>query len=208
MNNRQTKTSICNKALDLIGEDNINSMEDESSLTGRVCRRHFDDALQSVLEEGMWPIATVEEPLAKISTKEYSEEQKYVYAIPANCALIIRIFRKEQRKEAKQFHNDWDIRFIPSKSNTYIISDIEEDAYIEYVRISDSMHIFPTSFIDCLVADLASRICTPLKKDLQSAIQMKQYAEALKSKAKMKAYNEDGQQKLNWVDPITSSRSK
>lgn len=208
MNNRQTKTSICNKALDLIGEDNINSMDDETSLTARVCKRHFDDALSATLEEGMWPTATVEEPLVRIYDEEYSEEQKYVYAIPANCVLVTRIFRKEQRKEAKQYHNDWDIRYIPSKLNTYIISNIEKDGYIEYVRITDNMRIFPTTFVDCLVADLASRICTPLKKDLQSAIQMKQYAEALKSKARMKAYNEDGKQKLNWVDPLTSSRSK
>ena len=93
MNNRQTKTSICNKALDLIGEDNINSMDDETSLTARVCKRHFDDALSDTLEEGMWPTATVEEPLVRISDEEYSEEQKYVYAIPANCVLITRIFK-------------------------------------------------------------------------------------------------------------------
>lgn len=206
-NNRQTKTSICNKALDLLGEDNINSMED-TSLTARVCKRHFYDALFALLEDGMWPVATTEEPLVKVNANEYSEEQKYVYAIPVNCMLITRIYRKEQRKEAVQYENDWDIRYIPSKSNSYIISNIDKDAYIEYVRATDSVHMFPTSFIDCLVADLASRICAPLKKDLQSVIQMKQYAEALKSKAKMNAYNEDGVQKLNWVDPITSSRSK
>lgn len=63
----ETKTTICNKALALIGEEPINSYDDDTSLAGRACRLYFDSTLRTLLESGEWTNATVEEPLVKIS---------------------------------------------------------------------------------------------------------------------------------------------
>lgn len=63
----ETKTTICNKALALIGEEPINSYDDDTSLAGRACRLYFDNTLQTMLESGIWADVITLEPLMEIS---------------------------------------------------------------------------------------------------------------------------------------------
>ena len=63
---QETITTICNKALSLLGEEPITSYDNDTSLAGRACRAHFDLVMATLLEEGFWTFPTVEKELEKV----------------------------------------------------------------------------------------------------------------------------------------------
>lgn len=216
---QETKTSICNKALALVGEQPINSVEDNSTLAARVCNQHYDLAIQTVLEGGKWPFATVEEPIQRISAAPFTKEQKYIYKIPNNCALIVDLKTRMDRKSMRR-KLDWDIRFDKelgypvivcnrdSKTSPEIDAAIyqDEEILIEYISDTGKSGSYTAMFVRCVAAQLAADISMPLTHDLQRFTSFAQYAAQLKEQALMNALNEDGQDKIHWVDPITASR--
>lgn len=216
---QETKTSICNKALALLGEQPINSIEDETNMQARVCRLQYDMAIQSVLEGGKWPFATVEEPIRRIEALPLAKEQKYIYQIPNNCVLIVDLKRRYDRKHMRR-KLDWDIRFDQelgypviicnglSKTSEEIESDINQDEQIliEYICDTGKAGSYPAMFVRCVSAQLAADICMPITHDVQKFTSFTQYAAQLKEQALMNVLNEDGQDRVHWVDPITASR--
>ena len=192
----ENKTTICNKALSFIGEEPINSVEDNSTRQARACKSFFNLALHKTLEEGHWSFVTVEEPLQKINYPEYSEEQKYVYAIPNNCALVTRIYKRYNRKNLME-QADWDFRFIEELKRTVIVCNRDnvdsfgtkskdEEVICEYVRASENFSNYPAVFIESLVACLAYFICMDITKDTSKTSSMLQLYESLKQKALQK----------------------
>ena len=212
----ENKTTICNKALSFIGEEPINSLEDNSTRQARACNAYFNLALHKVLEEGHWSFVTVEEPLQKINYAEYSEEQKYVYAIPNNATLITRIYKRYNRKNLMA-KTDWDFRFIEDLHKTVIIcnednvssngkEDKNEALICEYVRFTENFSSYPAVFLESLIVCLAYLICMDITKDVSKTNSMMQLYETLQQKALRKNFNEDKEDQMHWVDPITNSR--
>lgn len=209
---RENKTSICNKALSLLGESGINSIDDNTVLQARVCKQYFDLALHTVLESGCWSHVTAEEKLEKVLFKNYSEEQKYVYAIPKDCALIIGVYERYDRKHLPH-KLDWDLRYIGELNDTFIVCDGDsskkeptDDVMIEYVKIANNYSAYSALFINTLVACLAHMICMDITKDTQKMNIMLQLYQLNEQKALQKSLNEDGQDRMIWTDPITASR--
>lgn len=215
---RETQTSICNKALLMLGEAPINSMEDTASNTARICKEFFYTSLRSVLEEGQWPFSTIETPAQRINIASYAKEQKYVYRIPGDCALVIDLYKRLDRKNARR-HSDWDIRYIPELKTSVIICnrlsfteegkediDQENQMILEYVSDTQSTFSYSAAFVRCVVAQLAADIAMPITHDPQKMQLMVELAENLKAKALRQALNEDNQDKLRWVDEFTASR--
>lgn len=202
----ETQTTICNKALGLVGANHINSVNDTTQ-EALWCKTYYDLSLNVVLSEGAWKHATVEETLVKVEKPEYSEEQKYVYAIPSNCVLITRIFVKENRK--KEDNNiDWSIRYFPSDNTDYIICNADEDLMIEYVYNNSNLNKASGKFIEALCAKLAYNICMPVTHDLERSNMMLQLYQTLMNDALRDDYNETGEDKMDWVSPITASRER
>lgn len=220
---RETQTSICNKALALIGEDPINSMDDNSMLAARACKSQYDLNFHTVLEAAPWTFTLTEAKLVRVDYPPYSKEQKSVYAIPADCAHIIRVYIRHQRKMARSTA-DWDIRYIPDLADKFIICNrpmppkpkedeeeikpepYSETLWIEYVKDDEKLDLYSADFINCLVAGLASKICMPITKDLERTSTMVQYYNSLLADAIRKNMNEVGEERLHWKDPITASR--
>ena len=200
----ETQTTICNKALGLVGGNPINSIQDTTQ-EAMWCKTYYDLSLNVVLSEGAWKHSTVEQPLVKVEKEEYSEEQKYVYAIPSNCVLITRIFTKENREKEDKI-TDWSIRYFPSDNTDYIICNVEQDLMIEYVYNNANLTKASGKFIEALAAKLAYNICMPITHDLERSNMMLQLYQALKAEALRDDYNETGQEKLDWISPITASR--
>ena len=215
----ETKTSICNKALALLGEEPINSLDDTSTKAARICKQFYDLSLRTVLEQGKWPFATIEEPVQRIDLPEYSEQQKYIYGIPVKSARILGLFQRWQRKRMQR-GIDWDIRYIPelkekaiicnrlSETNSEIEKDIDQDdqILIEYIAETEETSSYTAMFVRYLVAQLAADICMPITHDSQKYAAMMQLADSLREQALMQVLNEDGQDKVHWVDPLTASR--
>ena len=217
---RETKTSICNKALMLLGEEPINSLSDNSSKAARICNEQYNLTLRAALEDGQWTFSTREEAVERITAPDYSEEQKYIYAIPNDCALIVSLTPRFSRKQMRK-GIDWDIRYIPSLKRDAIICNLEsitdpeveketeqqEQIIMEYVSDNGEEASYKGMFIKYLVAQLAADICMPITHDQQRFAAMLQYAMQMRQQALQNALNEDGKDKMHWVDPITSSRS-
>jgi hypothetical protein len=216
---KETVTSICNKALALLGEEPINSLDDKSTRSSRLCKQFYDLALRSTLEMGKWPFATIEEPIERYQIKDYVKEQKYVYHIPTNAALVIGLTKRWNRKKMRK-HIDWDVRYIPELRERAIICNLEsttslditeeidqdEQILIEYIDDNQETTSYTAMFVRCVAAQLAADLAMPLTHDTQKFGTMMQLAESLRSQALMQALNEDGQDKEHWVDPITASR--
>lgn len=215
----ETQTSICNKALALLGEEPINSLQDTTTKAARLCKQFFDLSLRSVLEQGKWPFATIEEPVERLDLPAYAKEQQYIYSIPANCAVIVGLSKRWTRKKIRK-HMDWDVRYIPeikeraiicnqlSKTQEDIVDPIDQDEQImiEYICRTDETSSYTAMFVRCAAAQLAADLAMPLTHDSQKFGTMMQLADSLRSQALMQALNEDGQDKVHWVDPITASR--
>lgn len=216
---QETQTSICNKALALLGEDSINSLDDTSTKASRYCKQFYDLALRSVLEQGKWTFAIVEEPVQRISLPPYSKEQEYIYQIPASAAVIIGLTKRWNRKKMRK-HIDWDVRYIPeikeraiicnqlSKTDEEIEKEIDQDEQIliEYISDTQTTSSYTAMFVRCFVAQLAADLAMPLTHDQQKLAAMMQLADSLRQQALMQSLNEDGQDKEQWMDPITASR--
>lgn len=200
----ETQTTICNKALNLIGEEGINSIND-NSLQANACKNYYDLALNLLLEDGAWSHTVVEQPLVKVDTDEYAEEHKYIYVIPSNCVLIKDIYQKHERKQGYK-STDWDIRYFPAENKNYIICDCDEDMYIKYVYNNSNTNTYSAKFIQALVSGLAFQICMYITKDSEKTNAMLALYNATKADALRTNYNEVGEEKLDWVSPITASR--
>lgn len=196
---QETITTICNKALSLLGEEPINSYDNDTSLAARACRAHFDLVLAALLEEGMWTFPTVEVKLNQVldedeqPVKYVTEEMPYMYEIPEHCVLIHSIYGKGQRHD-ENAPVKWDIRYVPEETKRYIVCNIdskEDDLYCEYLFSPDNLEIYSASFLKALVDGLAYHICMEVTKDLQRTQFLLQLYEKDKADALRKSMNED-----------------
>ena len=209
----ETRTTICNKALSLIGEEPISSYDNDTSIPARACRAHFDLTMATLLEEGHWTFPTVEVQLSKAldeddkEIKYVAEEMPYVYEIPTNCVLIHSVYGKGAR------HNEnapikWDLRYIPEQTKKYIISNMDSEdhpLFCEYLFSPDNLEIYSATFLKALVSGLAYSICMEITKDLQRTQFMLQLYEKDKADALRKSMNEDLSEH-EYISPFISCR--
>lgn len=224
----QTITDVCNRALGLIGEEPITSIDDNSTLAARVCKANWDIAFNSLLAEGEWNFTLTDERLVRIAYKSPYEYQKGVFAIPEKCAYIARVYRKREEKHMPG-SLDWDIKYIPELADKYIVCNVcelpnpedlpvdeetgdilpvpeEYQIWIEYLKDIGNMSLFSATFLDCLAANLAVKICMPITKDMQKMQALLEYYQLLLRNALQQNLNQDGEDKMMWKDPITASR--
>lgn len=196
---KETITTICNKALSLIGEEPISSYENDTSLAGRVCRSHFNLVMESLLEEGFWTFPTVETKLKKVTKEEDGQSvdlkyhEFYLYEIPEHCVLVNSIYGKGQRHN-ENHPIEWDIRYIPEVTKRYIICPINSDdneLFCEYLFSPENLEIYSATFLKALVDGMAYSICMEITKDLQKTQFMLQLYEKDKADALRKCLNED-----------------
>lgn len=224
-------------------------MDDKTTLQARVCKENYDLSLHAVLESGQWPFATVEASLKQLKYEPYSIQQKFVYEIPNDCALILSITKRWSRKQMRR-GMDWDLRYIPDLNKTCIICNLDnkvypseaeqpplpdldnnldpvwpegavnsveppvnepiglepEDIMIEYIADNGNTSSYTALFVKCVVAQLAADICMPITHDMNKYQMLLQLANATQQKALVNALNEDGKDKMFWIDPITNSR--
>lgn len=189
--NSESKTTICNKALSLVGEEPISSYDNDTSIAGRACRSHFDLVMATLLEEGHWTFPTVEAELERIEDEEYiTEDMPYMYKLPENCVLIQSIYPKGSRDINNELIK-WDMRYLPEETKKVIISNCEQDLYCQYTFSPDNLEIFSATFVKALVDGLAYSICMEITKDLQRTQFLLQQYERDKSDALRKSMNED-----------------
>ena len=172
-----SNVSICNRALNLIGQKTITALTEASSQAIK-CNLIFEDTRNLILSEAWWNFATVEEVLSLISDAQ-TLKYDYVYSYPALCLAI------------RDIYNEYTI--LNSKPGVYEVIDYEgvkaiatniELAYLKYTKKIVDPSKFSLAFIEALVYRLASQLAHQLNGSVELADNMLQKSLAYVSEAK------------------------
>jgi hypothetical protein len=98
-----TKADICNIALRLLGEQQIETIDDDSN-PARVCKAVYPTTLEKLLREHIWSFATKLAVLAELNEIPLDTRYVYAYQLPNDCLRVIAlddpmaVFRIIERK--------------------------------------------------------------------------------------------------------------
>lgn len=157
---------ICNLALAHIGQRPILALTDNSN-EARKCLLYYDLAKDSVLRAHNWNFAKSIEPLALIS-EEQIPGWDFLYARPANCLFVRRVFNESNVKESLPSE------FMQFKTplNKKAIATNVDSAYAEFTRKITDPTDFDPVFIEALSFKLASLLSKTLTGDLSQSDRM------------------------------------
>ena len=137
-------TDICNMALAYIGQGRIASIEEESEEA--IQCGIYDHLRRKLLSEHRWGFAERYVKLALLN-KEIPG-WKYIYAYPAKCLVIRKIYEKESAREIGK--EDYFISTV-NDSTKVICTDIQ-NAYASYTADVENGELFTdTSLKHCLI---------------------------------------------------------
>lgn len=128
----QTPTDIANLTLGLLGSTvTISNIETDSSLPAKILRRHFDLAVETVMQLHPWKVYTKTGAL-ELTTDPSEFKWAYTYAVPFDCVIVRRI-----ANDAKFFYmEDYQMNQVPFEpvmsSSGYVIKANLPRAYAEY----------------------------------------------------------------------------
>lgn len=148
-------TDICNMALAYIGQGRIASLEEESEEAAQ-CRLFYDHLRRRLLAQHYFSFSAREVKLALLDRERQGYD--FVYAMPAKCLLLQRVYEKGKAREAKK--GEWKLIMV-NDSVQGIATDIE-NAWASYTADVENAAVFSDSFIDALSHGLASAIAVPL----------------------------------------------
>ena len=174
----RSEVDICNLALNHIAQNTITSLN-EASNPARKCKLYFPVAKDAVLRAHDWNFATKIELLALIAD-ETIPGWDYLYARPANCLYIRKIYNEAnignalptQYKEIKT-----------TNGSRAIACDIDQ-AYIEFTQTVTDPNDFDSNFVEALSFKLAAMIAKSLTGDLALAEKMEQKSMLIVSDAR------------------------
>lgn len=156
---------ICNLALDLLGIDNITSL-DEGTKQSNVCKKWYDIIRKSLLTNLNATFSIARANLVEIADYVPVFGYKKAFALPNDCLKVLSL-GEPVLDEYYQIEGD---KFYCQEE----IGKVE----IRYIADVKDVTLYDSQFCELFVLDLAVAICMPLTKDMQ----MKTYYEQMKSK--------------------------
>lgn len=161
-----SKILICNMALAHFGGGNISSLTEDSE-QARLVETLYDNCLEQTFASFQWSFANVEQALASSVTTRNS--WNYVYAYPANCARMIRVYAAGCAREAKKEP----FKIFTTGAVKLIACDIE-DAIGEFTYIITDPTLFSPGFVKAFSYYLAAELVTAMTGNAQKAQEMMQ----------------------------------
>lgn len=170
-----SKTSLCNKALTIVGAAPITNITDDTN-NARILNRVYEIARRSILSECCWSFAATRATLTlSADTMPWSyDEEAYVYVRPST---VIRIF------DVSDPYAQW------REEGDYIISDTNSLG-IKYVYDLDDPSKYSASFTEAFIDKLCSDICFMI---LNSATKAEGYLAKYEKVSLPKAKSENAQ---------------
>lgn len=136
-----TKVSICNHALNLIGDRSITSFDENTAIAER-CRSIYDQIRKSILRDHPWSSAKKRVILAPVSTYPAFG---YSHAFPLPRDFIRIISANIERYEVE---------------SRYILADTEQ-INLEYIFDNDNEDTWDSMLVEAMSLKLASKLCKP-----------------------------------------------
>ncbi len=180
-----TQTNLINIALSYLNQPEIASI-DEKSTAARLMKLHWTISIRSLLSQANWSFALNRKAGQRLDEEETEDKQAlypgypYCFGFPHNLIRLAGVYRtngeplcatieRVRRRIGSAPITQTAYKLIGNKIRT----DIEEIVF-EYVKYTDNINVFPTSFMVCLTYDLAARGAKTLVNSASYAEQMKQ----------------------------------
>ena len=188
-------TTICNLALQKIGDQSITSLDD-NTLEARSCKLHYPVVLAECLMLNTWNFATILANLTRL-TEAPVFDWSYAYQLPADFARITKF---------NSFDTNDRIANYEINGNT-LLTD-EDHASIAYISTSPDPSTFTPSFVSILSLRLASALAKPLAGSMDLKSQLLQEFERAVAEAGRTDANSTRPKKIEpWVNsPLVNSR--
>lgn len=185
-----SETSICNQALTWLGQDPINSINDDNT-TAAWMRNNYTFIRDAVLEERTWTFATAR---ATSITEDRDEwDQMWKHPKPLNWLSVFRVFKTVYTNGGDIIDQSWRMEgpFILSRNATVYMWGL--------IQITDTGKFSPL-FVQALAARIAADAAVPLTNNRQLQVDLwGLYGDKLREAAAR-----DGQQGAN--DRISQTR--
>lgn len=159
-----TDVEICQKALALIGAEQIQSLNEQNN-RAQICNLIYPTLKESTLSEHHWNFATKKKKLVQLA-QEPPNEYDYQYELPND--LVAGPIKVNTHKSSKSSTQSWE------KVNNNIMTD-RENIYIDYIANVDES-IFPAYFVRFLYHALAAELAKSITDQTSTAQFYKQKA--------------------------------
>lgn len=157
----KTKLDICNMALAILGQVDLSSLQEENQ-RAQLCNQYYDIVRQQLLRSHDWTFAKATEKLSLLKQDEERGLAQFVYAKPAKCLFVSKVFNKGRMDKAGSFKLELD-----SSSKKEVIRTKVEEAYAEYVMDIEDTTLYDSQFVEAFSAALASKIAMSLTGSIQ-----------------------------------------
>lgn len=137
-----SKKDIANKALGILGANQINSWDDET-LEGEAVRKMYSSALDSVLAETDWTFAIKRSLLSLSEDKKPAWGEGNYFELPPDLIKIVDVMNR---------------CVLWRREGNYIYSHAPEFGLVYVARCVDPTY-YPSYFIDALACKLAVDMC-------------------------------------------------
>lgn len=163
-----SRVDICNRALSLIGANNIASIT-ENTREAKQCKIFYDPCREDVLREHNWNFAQKNVILGLLD--ETYAGWDYVYQYPSDCLKAIKVQDESGALSATSTFSGLSeqIKFeitASSDLNRKIILTDQENARLVYTANVTNENVFDPSFTSALVYRLAAELVIPMKGKL------------------------------------------
>lgn len=183
MTSAQQKLAIINMALGHFGQAQITQTQlDNSSKPGAVQANLFwDQCVDEILGEFNWPFATVTETLSAIDTD--GGEWDYVYTYPTAAVSSLFAVYDLGTDDDKKYEQEFQVRYIPSLSNRFVHSDLQ-NAIAEFTyQVTDPL-LWSPKFKTAMSYLLAARMVVGVNGDIKKAEELAHIYNGLIGEAK------------------------
>lgn len=154
------KVTICNFALNFIGQRQIASL-DEDSPAAQLSRLYYDEALRTVLSDHNWNFAQRRRLLNRVETSpEWEPLHKFAYNYPVDALRIIGI-KTPYGRISKEF-------YIAYHDDRTVIYSNVPSAVAFYVSKVDDPNRYSPQFVQALARKLQVLITVPITKSLET----------------------------------------
>ena len=172
---------ICNSALVKLGQDRINSLNDDNK-RAKLCKEQYDKIIQAALRAFPWSFALKRTVIAK-ATEELAWGDANLFPIPLDCARVVKI----------------DTCYKYKIEGPYIVSPIDEVKLL-YVSSATPEAYFDLNFKEAAACLLAQDLCYALTQSTSLKQTLFQEAEYWMSQARSFNSQEQSPDDLEFTD--------
>jgi hypothetical protein len=150
-----TKISICNAALSLTGSKLIQDFDTDSTIAGQLCRLHYSDSVEELLERHPWGFATGRVTLTAHAQDAPAFTYDNAFQLPDDFLTV---------REAAENTNDtpWKIE------GRYVYSNLDTIDFVYVKRVDDTSKFTPL-FRQALIYLLTAKLAMPLTRSMSMA---------------------------------------